>query len=97
MQGDIRGLAETNVLKTQIDTGDFEMVTLDAAIKDSGAIDVILEEGEEGDDDSVKVQDYSPQGAKYSNKHCDQGTQTEVSSIFTVAEIAHRRYPIEKA
>ena len=88
LQGDVRGLAETNVLKTQIDTGDFEMVTLQAAVKDSGAIDVTLEEGEEGDDDTVEVQDNSRQGAMYSNQKCDQGSQTEFFSIFTKADVA---------
>ena len=88
LQGDVRGLAEANVLKTQIDTGDFEMVTLQAAVIDSGAIDVTLEEGEEDDDDTVEVQGNSRQGAMPSDQKCDQGSQTEFFSIFTKADVA---------
>ena len=88
LQGDVRGLAETNVLKTQVDTGNFEMVTLQAAVIDSGAIDVTLEEGEEGDDDTVEVQDNNHQGTMHSNQKCDQGSQTEFFSIFTKADVA---------
>ena len=89
MQGDIRGLSGTNILQTQIDTGDFEMVTVGAAIKDSGAIDVTLPEYEDVDDDTVKVQDNNRWSATYSSSQTsDHGTQTGLSSFFTVADVA---------
>ena len=79
-------MAGTNVLASQLQSGDFEMVTLQASIKDSGAIDVTLEEGEEGVDDSVEVQGNNRQRAKNGNEKSEQGTQTELFSIFTVAD-----------
>ena len=88
LQGDIHDLAETNVHNTQIDTGVFELVTLEAAVQDSGAIDVTLEEGEEGDDATGEVQNNNGQSAMFSNQKCDQGTQTEFFSIFTKADVA---------
>ena len=87
LQGDIRGLAGTHVLTSQLQTGDFEMVTLQAAVKDTGAIDITLEEGEEGDEDKIEVQDGNRQDAKYNNQNCDQGTQTEFFSILRVADV----------
>ena len=84
MQEDIRDLAGTDVLTTQIDTGDFETVS----VKDSGAIDVTLKNVEEGDDDTVEVRNNNGQSAMFSNQKCDQGTQTEFFSIFTKADVA---------
>lgn len=90
LQGDIRGLAGTNVLKSQLDTGQFEMVTLQAAIKDSGAIDVSLDENEEDGDDCgsvVEVKGDNRQRVKKKSKKCDQGTQTKFLSLFTNADV----------
>ena len=90
LQGDIGNLASTNVLKTQLDTGEFEMVALQDAIKDSGAIDVTLGEDKESDDgggDRVEMKDDSRQGVKYSGKKCEQETQTELLSLFTVTTV----------
>ena len=64
------------------------MVTLEAAVKDSGAIDVTLEEGEGDDDGAVEMKDNNHQSVKYSNDKCDQGTQTEYLSTFTVDDVA---------
>ena len=45
-----------NVLRTQLQTGNFEMTTLRAAVKDSGAFDVTLEDGEESDEQGLDPQ-----------------------------------------
>jgi len=47
LRGEILGLVGENVLGTQLQTGNFEMTTLRGAIKDSGAFDVTLQEGEQ--------------------------------------------------
>ena len=86
LQGGIRDLAGTNLLKTQLESGEFQMATTKDAIKDSGAIDVTLEEDEEGEDDTVEAQDNNRQSARNTNRKCDQGTQTELFPIFTVAD-----------
>ena len=75
-----------NVLKTQLQTGHFEMTTLRAAVKDSGAFDVTLKEGEQGDDHVVDLQEDNRPVAKISNKKYHQGTQTEFSSRLAVAD-----------
>ena len=87
MQGDIVDLAGSNILKTQLDTGEFEMVTLQNAVKDSGAFDVTLGEAEGGDDEVVEKKENNHQGAKYSNNKCDQGTQTELISMLTIVGV----------
>jgi len=69
LQGDITGLVGTNdISKTQLDTGNIEMPTFIAAVKESGAIDVTLEQGEDHD-------------AQDNNTKCHQGTQTEMVSL----------------
>ena len=83
IQGEIRGVAGTDLLNTQLQSGDFEIKTLQAAVKDSGAIDVTLEECEEGDDAAVG----SRQVAKNRNKTCDQGTQTAFLSLLKAADV----------
>ena len=56
MPGNISGLAQTNVLATQLDAGHMEMSTFGGAVKDSGALDVTLEEDEQADDNSAELQ-----------------------------------------
>ena len=85
LQGGIRDIAGTNLVKNQLESGEFEMVTIQDAVKDSGAIEVTLEEGEGGVDDTVEVLDSNHQVAISTNQKYDQGTQTELFSIFTVA------------
>ena len=40
-------MVETNVLDNQLQTGQVEMPTLVGAVKDSGVVDITLEEGEQ--------------------------------------------------
>ena len=67
MPGNISGLADTNVLNTQLDSGQMEMTTVAGAVQDSGAIDVTLEEldqDQQDDGDSTDMEDdncYNPQ------------------------------------
>ena len=97
LQGEISGLAGKNVLNTQLQSGDYEMTTLHASVKDSGVIDVTLEDHEESDDQTVeKVEDSSPLRAKCSNKNCHQATQTKLSALTTVADVAQHKSIKEK-
>ena len=82
----------TNLLSTQLQTGNFELTTVCAAVQDSGALDVTLEMGEQADDHALDPQDDNHPVAKIINRKCHQGTQTEFSSLLTVAAFpAHRR------
>jgi len=86
LQGKIQGMVETNVLRTQLQTGNFEMTTLREAVEDSGAFAVTLEGGEQADDHALDLQDHNRPVAKISNKKCHQGTQTKISSLLTVGD-----------
>ena len=59
LPGEISGLVGTNVLNTQLDTGEMELTTVVRAVQDSGAIDVTLEDGDQEDDSPSEVhEDY---------------------------------------
>ncbi len=87
LQGEISGMAATNVLNTQLESGEFEMVTLEAAVNESGAVDVTLKEVEHAEDDKMDMKDDDRQVTKKSNKKRDQGTQTEHLTFLTVADV----------
>ena len=55
--GNISGLADTNVFNTQLDTGQMEMTTIAGAVRESGAIDVVLEQREQDNGDSKEVEE----------------------------------------
>ena len=44
LQGEIRGFTETNIMKQQLQTGKIEMPTIGSTLRESGAVDVTLEE-----------------------------------------------------
>jgi len=96
LQGEVLGLVDKNVLRTQLQSGDFEMTTLRGAIKDSGAFDVTLEEGEQGDDHALDLYEDNRPRAKTSNKKCHQGTQTQFLWLLTVPDFTMHE-PIEDA
>ena len=75
-----------NLLGTQLQTGNFEMVTIRSAVQDSGAFDVTLEVDEQADDHALDLQDDNRPVAKIINRKCHQGTQTEFSSPLTAAD-----------
>ena len=97
LQGEVSGLATTDVLKSQLKTGDMEMTNiLIAADEDNGVIDVNPEEEECGDshDSPQQVKDYDHaaetqepncQGVRF-NKKCTPGTQTELLRSYHVAD-----------
>ena len=96
LQGEIHGMAGTNITETQLQTGEFELTTVGSAVKDSGIIDVTLEEGEQGCEDSAEVQGNNRQGVKRSNAKCHQVTQTEFLSVFAVTDVKNAPEPVEE-
>ncbi|CAH3196528.1 unnamed protein product, partial [Porites evermanni] len=44
LQGEIRGLTGRNILNQQLQTGDIEMPTIASTLRESGAVDVTLED-----------------------------------------------------
>lgn len=81
MPGEISGMVGTNVLNNQLQTGEIETPTIFLAIKDSGVIDVTLENCKQGDNDEEMNE------AESKNKKCNQGTQTKLlSTRFTMRD-----------
>ncbi len=66
LQGETRGLVDTNVLKNQLQTGKVEKPTLLSAVKDSGVIDVTFE-GEQADDNVMETNAENCQDVNYSD------------------------------
>ena len=87
LPGEISGLTGTNVLDTQLDTGQMEMTTITDAVKDSGVVDITLEETEQHDNTPAVEQDDNCNGDQYNIEKCDQGEQTELSSNFFIADV----------
>ena len=80
LQGDLRDIAGTDILTNQLQTGQIDNPNLLSEVKDSGAIDVTLEEADEEDDNIMKIQNKSCQDAEQSDTRRHQGTQTELCS-----------------
>lgn len=84
LRGEIGGLVETNVLKNPLNTGNVEIPTLFATVKDTGVIDVSFDEGEQHD---VNMRDSladSCEATTCINRKCNRGTQTEIQSRFSI-------------
>ena len=83
LEGEISGLAETNALNSQLQTGEAEIPTLSGALKDSGAIDVTFE-GSEQDVKAVEVEGEICQDKQCGKRKGHQGTQTELFGLPVV-------------
>ena len=85
LQGEIQGLVEVNGLQSQPHTGKFEKPTILSAVKDSGAIDVTLEDLKQDGDYAMETD-----GIKHGNARCHQGTQTELNSLFVAGIVVQK-------
>ena len=74
LPGNISGLAETNVINTQLDTGEMEMTTVVGAVKDSGAIDLTLDDGEEDDDHTAGGEEHDCNDAQLPTEETEKPT-----------------------
>lgn len=79
LHGEISGIAGADALKNQLQTGEIDKPTIATALKNIGAFDVTLEEGKEGDDNTIETQDIE-HSHNYKGRH--QGTQTELCSLY---------------
>ena len=73
LQGDIHGLAESNVVNEQLETGKMDAPTITGAVQDSGVIDTTLKTGQQGG----VVKEEQRQNTQYLKKRCDKGIQTD--------------------
>ena len=101
LQGEISGLAETDVLKSQVKTGDIEMSTILISLEDGGVPDDKLEkeaggeDGKQGFDDATEGQEHIVRDRDFSKK-CNKETQTEVSTLYCIADIKIKEKTEEK-
>ena len=87
LQGEISGMVGNNMLANQLQTGQIEMPTIQAAVKDSGVVDVNLDDDQEEDHNQVEVQDDNRRDAQEKNTESHQGTQTELKALFSVVHV----------
>ena len=90
LQEDFGGLDVTNVLTSQLQTGDLDAPTILAGAKQNGAIDITLDVRGQGDDSTEEVHGASCH-VEHRNKHCQQGTQTEPLSLLIARTKAHKQ------
>ena len=98
LQGEISGLVGSgaNVLDNQLQAGQTEDTTIFAAVKDSGAIDVSLEEGQQDDDSEMKGQNEKCSEAEYGKTTCHKGSQTDLFVLRKTQNLVRVHDPIRR-
>lgn len=89
LQGKIHGLAATDALNSQMQSGQMDAPTLIGAVKDSGAIDASLEQGQKDDHATFAIQGENCQDPVYNNNQSHKKTQTEMYTLFTAVKGTH--------
>ena len=85
LEGEIFGLAETEILKSQLQTGETEMSTILSAVMNTGAIDGTFEEP--GCDDTILKPAANCKVSKHKKTKCHKETQTVMLFITAGAII----------
>ena len=90
LQEDFGGLDVTNVLTSQLQSGDLDAQTILAGVKESGAIDITLDV--RGQSDESTEEEHGPScHVEHRTKHCHQGTQTEPLSLLIACTMVHKQ------
>ena len=87
LQEELGGLQEANVLQKQLQTGQIEKPSILSAVKNSGTIDITLEEGEDDSIEMARILEETHQDTVFRDTRRQQGTQTMPVTDFLV----HRR------
>ena len=101
LQGEISGFAETDALKSQLKTGNMEMSTILISLEDGGVTDekqfkkAGCKDGKQVFDDTKEGQDHNIRDRNLSNK-CNQETQTELLTLYSIANIKTQEKTEEK-
>ena len=98
LQGEISGLVGSgaNVLDNQLEGGQTEDTTIFAAVKDSGAIDVSLEEGQQDNDSKMKCQNEKCPEAACGKTTCHKGSQTDLFVLRKTQNLERVHDPMHK-
>jgi len=78
-------LEQTSLTDDQLQTEHVDIPSILGAVKDCGAVDITLKEGEEEGDNTLEIQKGKGQDAKSNNRR-HQGTQTELSTLFPITD-----------
>ena len=89
MQEDFGGLDVANALTSQLQSGDFDAPTILAGVKQSGAIDITLEERAQSDDGTEEA--HGSCHVEDRKKRCQRGTQTEPLFLLIARTVAHKQ------
>ena len=95
-------MVETNVLNSQLQTGEIEMPTVYGAMIDSGEFDVTPDSGEQNvneveDRDNRRSQyDNTECHVLYDNTKCHQGTQTELFAFSVRVVVVHKKNEVKQ-
>lgn len=87
LEGEIFGLAETDALKSQLQTGETEIPTIFSAVKESGAVNVTLEKRYDG---TIVKGAANCKDSEHNEAKCHKETQTVVP-LITAAAIIHKK------
>ena len=80
-------MQEANVHQNQLQTGQIEKPSILSAVKNSGTIDITLEEGEDDSIEMARILEETHQDTVFRDTRPQQGTQTMPVTDFLV----HRR------
>ncbi|KAL9970674.1 hypothetical protein ACROYT_G023084 [Oculina patagonica] len=89
LQGEIRGLVGTDVVTSQLQTGQIDAPTVIGAVKDSGVIDVNLEEGDQEDVATTVLPEENCPDTEYKRQKCHKQNQTVLFRLPIIVEDTH--------
>ena len=89
LEGELQDLVGTDVVSSQLETGQMDAPTVIEAVKDSGAIDVNLEEGDQEEEVTTVLQEDNCRNTEYIRKKCHRQNQTEPFKLHLVVEETH--------
>ena len=87
MQGGVSALAETNVLDKQLQSGQLEMPTIFAVVKESDPYFVTHEEDGQGGNTTSALQNRYHNHVVSNTETCHQETQTNLFAFFTADSV----------
>lgn len=87
LEGEIFGLAETDALRNQLQTGETEMPTIFSAVKESGAVNVTLEKRYDG---NIVKRAASCKDSENNKGKCHKETQT-ITPLITAGATIHKK------
>ena len=86
LQGEIRGLTETNILKQQLQTGRIEMPTIASTLRESGAVAVTLEDHTEQEQEEATTDEKTIEHGVSTIAKVTASTLREIGAVVVTLE-----------